>query len=413
MRRRLVLGLLVVSVLNSAPTEAVTYQDVGCVDGLCFPPLCYADGLSVKDTARLSHLRGQPLGYDYLGLCEIANVSRWLVLGNASGDPLPEHAPPSSPLAEPRAGCGDFPDEQPLDMQLLAVWLLILFYIFYGLGHVCEDFLVPALNVLCDRYSIPEDVAGATIMAAGCNAPELAASAVGVFVQHSTVGSGTVVGSASFNILCICAAASLAVGGRLEVDGWLLLREIASFVVALSLFLYALGDDLVVWDEALALVAFYGVYVALCIYYERLLRLLSRTPLRQWLTRRAGRQCMHTCDLHAYAAMHICTPLRQWLTRRAGSSPSPPTTHLRLPPSLLILSRAPTPTPTQVVCVRPVTASRYHSPSLGASRPPATPLRTSLRLCRCLPSKWSRTAAPRAQGTAPRAQGTGCRAAPR
>ena len=39
---------------------------------------------------------------------------------------------------------------------------------------------MPALNLLCERKGIPEDVAGATLLAAGCNAPELFASLIGV-----------------------------------------------------------------------------------------------------------------------------------------------------------------------------------------------------------------------------------------
>merc|ERR1739841_226305 len=79
---------------------------------------------------------------------------------------------------------------------MLVVWIIVSIYMFYGLAHVCEEFLLPGLNLLCERKHIPDDVAGATLMAAGCNAPELFASMIGVFVDHSTVGAGTVIGSA-------------------------------------------------------------------------------------------------------------------------------------------------------------------------------------------------------------------------
>mmetsp|Transcript_19659 Transcript_19659/g.50093 ORF Transcript_19659/g.50093 Transcript_19659/m.50093 type:complete len:698 (+) Transcript_19659:3-2096(+) len=147
----------------------------------------------------------------------------------------------------------------------------MVLYMFYGLAHVCEDFLVPSLNIFCERRGVPEDVAGATLMAAGCNAPELFASIIGVFFQHSTVGAGTVVGSAPFNILCIVGAAAFAVSGNLVVDGWLMFREIVSLLATFALFLWVMSDGIVLWWEALLLVILYVFYVLFCVYYERLL----------------------------------------------------------------------------------------------------------------------------------------------
>jgi len=43
---------------------------------------------------------------------------------------------------------------------------------FYGIGIVCDDYFVPALEEMSERYSITEDVAGATFMAAGGEAVE-------------------------------------------------------------------------------------------------------------------------------------------------------------------------------------------------------------------------------------------------
>ena len=254
-----------------------TKDPSGSGPDLCFPTVCMADSASKRDTALHDHLRGQPAGYDYLGMCDTDTMDRWVVRGvsNSSsecvGDSCPPPAPPSSPVPVPRVGCGDSSSEQPTDMSLLIIWIIAVVYMFYGLAHVCEDFLVPGLNLLCERRGIPEDVAGATLMAAGCNAPELFASAIGVFVQHSTVGAGTVVGSAPFNILVICGAASFAVGGKLYVDGWLMAREIVSLLVVLGLFLLVLDDNVMLWWQAALLVGAYVVYVLVCCFYERIL----------------------------------------------------------------------------------------------------------------------------------------------
>jgi len=61
---------------------------------------------------------------------------------------------------------------------------------------VCDDFFVPALEIISEKMKLTEDVAGATFMAAGSSAPELFTSVAGV-AQESDVGVGTIVGYVS------------------------------------------------------------------------------------------------------------------------------------------------------------------------------------------------------------------------
>ena len=163
---------------------------------------------------------------------------------------------------------------------MIALWILVVAYMFWGLAHVCEEFLVPSLNVLCERCRIPDDVAGATLMAAGCNGPIVFASIIGVFLDHSTVGAGTVVGSAPFNLMCICGAASLAVGGKVHLDGWLMGREILFLSLSLVLLLCVLDDGKVLWWEALLLVLLYVLYTVACVYTSSVVALLYRLTRR-------------------------------------------------------------------------------------------------------------------------------------
>mmetsp|Transcript_24995 Transcript_24995/g.36689 ORF Transcript_24995/g.36689 Transcript_24995/m.36689 type:complete len:116 (-) Transcript_24995:2039-2386(-) len=81
---------------------------------------------------------------------------------------------------------------------------------FYLQATVTEERFVPALNVIANHFNIPDDVAGATLMAAGASSPELFSSIVALFITHSALGLGTVVGSEIFNQLIICAGAVLA-----------------------------------------------------------------------------------------------------------------------------------------------------------------------------------------------------------
>jgi Ca2+/Na+ antiporter len=70
---------------------------------------------------------------------------------------------------------------------------------------VVEDYFVPALNTMCEKQNIPDDVAGATFMAAGASAPEMFAAFLSLFVTHSAIGVGTILGSELFNHLIITA----------------------------------------------------------------------------------------------------------------------------------------------------------------------------------------------------------------
>lgn len=84
---------------------------------------------------------------------------------------------------------------------------------------------VPALNVIATHFRIPDDVAGATMMAAGASSPELFASVVALFVTHSSLGIGTIVGSEIFNQLLICAG-SVYSGEEFIVATWIMMYDV-------------------------------------------------------------------------------------------------------------------------------------------------------------------------------------------
>lgn len=63
-----------------------------------------------------------------------------------------------------------------------------LVYMFVALAIVCDEFFIPALDVITEKLAISEDVAGATFMAAGGSAPELFTSVIGVFISFDDVG---------------------------------------------------------------------------------------------------------------------------------------------------------------------------------------------------------------------------------
>lgn len=102
-----------------------------------------------------------------------------------------------------------------------------LCYMFVALAIVCDEFFVPTLGVITESLGISDDVAGATFMAAGGSAPEFFTSVFGVFITENNVGVGTIVGSATFNILFVLAFCCLFSHEVLHLTWWPMFRSAA------------------------------------------------------------------------------------------------------------------------------------------------------------------------------------------
>eukprot|EP01107_Rhizomastix_libera_P016692 TRINITY_DN7110_c0_g1_i1.p1 TRINITY_DN7110_c0_g1~~TRINITY_DN7110_c0_g1_i1.p1 ORF type:complete len:659 (+),score=178.99 TRINITY_DN7110_c0_g1_i1:100-2076(+) len=155
------------------------------------------------------------------------------------------------------------------------IYLALLAFVFYGYALLCDEFFVPALNIFCDKMKMPDDFAGATLMAAGGCAPDLFSASTGVLILHSDVGVGTIVGSLLFNHLCIIGATAVAVG-VLVLEWKTVLREAVFYLISLVVLLVFLIDKKIMWWEAAILVAIYVVYVIVCAYYAPVQRFLDR-----------------------------------------------------------------------------------------------------------------------------------------
>ncbi|XP_043775816.1 sodium/potassium/calcium exchanger 1 isoform X2 [Cervus elaphus] len=136
-----------------------------------------------------------------------------------------------------------------------------MMYVFVALAIVCDEYFVPALGVITDKLQISEDVAGATFMAAGGSAPELFTSLIGVFISHSNVGIGTIVGSAVFNILFVIGTCALFSREILNLTWWPLFRDITFYIFDLMMLILFFLDSLVAWWESVLLLLAYAFYV--------------------------------------------------------------------------------------------------------------------------------------------------------
>lgn len=178
-------------------------------------------------------------------------------------------------------------DEVEVSSSLMLVGLVVVATIsFWFQATITEERFVPALNVIANALNIPDDIAGATIMAAGASSPELFAALVSIFITHSSLGMGTIVGSEVFNQTFICAGAIMAARkNRLKLDPVVVMREALFYTLAIICFLISLSDRGEVEEDdvehvfitlyhGILLVGCYCLYVIVCANFESILQLL-------------------------------------------------------------------------------------------------------------------------------------------
>jgi K+-dependent Na+/Ca+ exchanger-like protein len=107
---------------------------------------------------------------------------------------------------------------------------------------------------------------GATLMAAGGSAPELASSLIGTF-SGSDIGFGTIVGSAVFNVLFViacCVAFTPAKFGNLKLTGWPLARDCSYYCISLLMVAFVFGVNspglIELWEACLL----FSLYLGYC-----------------------------------------------------------------------------------------------------------------------------------------------------
>ncbi|ELU13712.1 hypothetical protein CAPTEDRAFT_22628, partial [Capitella teleta] len=163
----------------------------------------------------------------------------------------------------PRVGIFDQPTRRE---GAVVIHILLALYMFLGLAIVCDDYFVPACEAICEALSLQDDVAGATFMAAGSSAPELATTIIGVFITKDDIALGAVVGSAVFNVMLVpglCAVYALTV---IYLRWWPLFRDCVFYTLSIIALVLSIYDEVIQWYEALALICLYVVYILIMIF---------------------------------------------------------------------------------------------------------------------------------------------------
>lgn len=156
---------------------------------------------------------------------------------------------------------------------------LVLVLSFYLLAIICEDYFVPALDRIAHKLKLPDDVVGATFMAVGSSAPEFFTAFFAVILpgNKGNIGSGTIVGSAIFNILVIVGASVMYRRSKLTWQP--VLRDLIFYALSIILLLLSFWDGKIVVIEAILFVILYVVYIIIVFYWQKWLKYTDDNPI--------------------------------------------------------------------------------------------------------------------------------------
>ncbi|XP_012260271.1 probable sodium/potassium/calcium exchanger CG1090 isoform X2 [Athalia rosae] len=154
----------------------------------------------------------------------------------------------------------------------LIIHVLVAIYTFLGLAIVCDDYFVSSLDRICEELRLSPDVAGATFMAAGSSAPELATVVIGVFFAKDDIGVSGVIGSAVFNIMFVISVCGLCSGTVSKLNWWPLCRDCFFYAISILVMLGTIYNESISWPEALLMLITYAIYCVVLSFNERLER---------------------------------------------------------------------------------------------------------------------------------------------
>ena len=151
----------------------------------------------------------------------------------------------------------------------LALSIFVIGLSVFLLAIITDEYFIVSLDQISQRFKIPPNVAGASLMAMGSSAPELFIAIMALFIAggaHGDVGIGTIVGSAIFNILVITGASAVA---RPAIITWhVVVRDVVMYTISLALLIVAFYDgQIVLWEAALFLLV-YAAYIVVLFNWQ-------------------------------------------------------------------------------------------------------------------------------------------------
>ena len=185
------------------------------------------------------------------GLEEAAAPS--VYLSSTSSSSPPPSSPSSSTSLPP-------PSTSPLLSYLVVA--LSSFFTFLALAVVCDEYLCPAIDIVCSEKHIPDDIAGATLLAFGSSAPEIFMNLAATFKGAVSLSLPSILGSAIIAFGFIPPICAFAVPSPMPLRTPPLLRDTGIYCLSLALLWLSLSDGYIDGREAAGLTGLYFVYLA-------------------------------------------------------------------------------------------------------------------------------------------------------
>ena len=158
-------------------------------------------------------------------------------------------------------------------------YLVMTLYMFLGLALVCDDWFMPSLEKISETLNLSADVAGATFLAAGSSAPEFFTSLADTFSTSNSVGVGTIVGSAMFNILVIVAMAAASTKETLNIDWRPVCRDCGFYGVSIATLIIFFQDGQIHWWEGLIMTGVYFLYIVFMVFNAKIFKMCEKVKV--------------------------------------------------------------------------------------------------------------------------------------
>jgi len=152
------------------------------------------------------------------------------------------------------------------------IFILIVSLSFILLARITNEYFVPSLDIIAKKLKMSSDMAGATLMAIGSSAPELAIAIFAVLRpgEHSEIGIGTIVGSAIFNILVIIGA--VAVIKKTLINWQPIARDLFFYLLTLFILYLIFRNGSITLIESIIFIVSYIAYVVFIYVYNHVLK---------------------------------------------------------------------------------------------------------------------------------------------
>lgn len=156
--------------------------------------------------------------------------------------------------------------------------LVVMLVTFYVLARICSKYFIPSLDSVAKRLGLSSEAAGATLMAVGSSLPEFSIAILALFRagNHGSIGIGTIVGSAVYNILVIIGAAVFVHGVKIMWQP--IVRDMIFYSITIVFLIVSFWDGKVALFEASCFVVLYVSYVIAVINWQKWLG-YSTNPL--------------------------------------------------------------------------------------------------------------------------------------